>query len=94
MSATDKTQEEEWVDPYPKKKRHPLRWVTLALFVFALYALSVGPFLRLAYERKISIAAVETIELLYEPLNFLTRVCPPLDKFFRWYESQWVPRNS
>lgn len=87
MSAPiQKPQEEEWIDPYPKKKRS-FRWFTTGILLLALYVLSTGPATLLHRKGHISKA---TFKALYLPLVALAESSQPFDQFMSWYTILWI----
>lgn len=80
MKSKPKNPEEDWVDPYPKKKK--LGWLTTIVLLLVVYVLSTGPALILNFKGYLP---TQGIEIFYAPLDALSRTCPPIEQFMRWY---------
>jgi hypothetical protein len=74
--------EEEWVDPYPKKKRHWKSWIVVPLLLLALYVLSTGPAFRMA---KSGLLSERNLKSVYMPLIALSEASPTVETVLGWY---------
>jgi hypothetical protein len=89
MSTTENNPDaEEWVDPYPKKKRYWMGWITVPFLLLTLYVLSTGPMSWLDAKGKVSTASLITF---YFPLIELRDAYPPVEKILDWYVGFWLP---
>jgi hypothetical protein len=78
---------DEWVDPYPKKK-HKIGWITGFILLLAVYVLSTGPIYLLANK---GIIAHTTAGAFCEPLYKLAKFSQLFQEFLRGYWNLWVP---
>ncbi|MBA4149745.1 MAG: hypothetical protein H0X66_16655 [Verrucomicrobia bacterium] len=79
-----KPTEEEWEDPYPKKKR--TNWIAGIFIALLVYVFSIGPATLLASKGIISMNVWETV---YGPLIALAAQFPTVDGLFNWYIGLW-----
>jgi hypothetical protein len=78
--------EEEWDDPYPKKKSMPwLNWLMGIFLVVVFYVLSIGPAIVLMDKRLLP----KSVEIIYVPLVRFCLQCPPAERVVQWYIDLW-----
>jgi hypothetical protein len=82
----EKSTEEEWVDPYPRKNG-ALRWITTLLIILTIYFFSIGPAFRLMRLNKIP---QRNYAMVYLPVFILCRA-PLMNEFMGWYLDLWKP---
>ena len=92
MGEKASIQSESAAQEATEKKSGGVSWnVWLCLFVPFVYVLSIGPASRLAAEGYFHDELFRSaVSVVYAPLEWLGRICPPFGKFITWYVMVWM----
>ena len=75
--------------PERRPRRSVRRTLVIAIVLFTIYALSIGPLYWQWYGAKVGVGSPIFI-LLYRPLEKLAEWVPAVGHFLNWYVSQWI----
>jgi hypothetical protein len=89
MDSQSTDQLEPQTDSSEPKRREILGWLLLPFILVLLYALSVGPAMRLMEEGHLPGWPVLNF---YAPLDSATRVYEPAHRLLVWYVNVWHPK--
>lgn len=80
-----KNKEEQWEDPYPRKRSY--RWLRTLILLVVVYLFSFGPMNALKARGRMSQSTLDTI---YKPLNAASDAVPFIGSMLDWYARVWV----